>query len=98
MKLLYLITFLVLLIIGIGAYDSQRQVLITYPDDTTSSSLAEAKIRIEAAGGEILHEFEYIKGFVVKATTNALEAFKIATSEFGPQPTVEDNGPVEILG
>lgn len=41
------------------------------------------------------HEY---RGFVVKATANALKAFKIATSEFGPQPTVEDNGPVEILG
>ena len=49
MKLLHLITFLALLIVGISAYDSQRQVLITYPDDTTSSYLAEAKTRIEAA-------------------------------------------------
>lgn len=49
MKLLHLITFLALLIIGISAYDSQRQVLITYPHDTTSSYLAEARIRIEAA-------------------------------------------------
>ncbi|MCJ1267615.1 hypothetical protein MMC22_007501 [Lobaria immixta] len=98
MKFLYLITFLAFLFIEISAHDPQRQVLITYPHDTASTYMAEAKTHIEAAGGEILHEFEYIKGFIVKATANALEAFKSATSMSGPQPTVEDNGPVEMQG
>lgn len=49
MKLLLLVTVLALLIIGISANDPQRQVLITYPQDTSSTYLAEAKTRIEAA-------------------------------------------------
>lgn len=49
MKFLLLVTFLALLILGISANDVQRQVLITYPQDTTSSHMAEAKTRIEAA-------------------------------------------------
>lgn len=49
MKLFLLITILALLIIGISANDSQRQVLITYPQDTSSTYLAEARTRIEAA-------------------------------------------------
>lgn len=39
------------------------------------------------------------RGFIVKATADALEAFKTATTSLsGPHPTVEDNGPVEIQG
>lgn len=49
MKLLHLFTFLAFLLIEICAYAPQRQVLITYPDDTTPSYLADAKTRIEAA-------------------------------------------------
>lgn len=51
MNLLRLIAFLALLVISISAsaIDSDRQVLITYPQDTTSTYLAEAKTRLEAA-------------------------------------------------
>lgn len=49
MKFLYLITFLAFLFIEISAHDPQRQVLITYPHDTASTYMAEAKTHIEAA-------------------------------------------------
>jgi hypothetical protein len=61
MNLIILLSFLGLLVFGVTAQESQRQVLITYPNDAPQSDLNEYKNAIEAAGGVVLHEFELIK-------------------------------------
>lgn len=61
MNILSLLAFLGLFVLGVIGLESQRQVLITYPNDTPQSELNQYKAAIEAAGGVVLHEFELIK-------------------------------------
>ncbi|KAL9098684.1 MAG: hypothetical protein Q9163_005698 [Psora crenata] len=67
----------------------EKQVLITYPDDTPRSDLDNYKNAIQAAGGEILHEYVIIKGFVVKASNQVLET--IRTFEQKHIPMIEED-------
>lgn len=61
MQLLQHITRLGILAVGVSALAPQRQVLITYPNDTPQSDLDDYKSAITAAGGEVLHDFKLIK-------------------------------------
>lgn len=61
MKFLSGLAVLGLFIVGGNGLESQRQVLITYPNDAPQSDLNEYKDAIQAAGGVVLHEFELIK-------------------------------------
>ncbi|CAF9935166.1 MAG: hypothetical protein HETSPECPRED_009682 [Heterodermia speciosa] len=80
--------------LGVGALSPERQVLITYPNDTPDSTMIEAKNVIEAAGGRVLHEFELLKGFIVKASTQVLDSVHTLSNEF--QPYIEDDETVTI--
>ena len=61
MRLLELLAILGLISTGVHTLDPQRQVLITYPPEAPQSDLNEYKSAIEAAGGEVLHEFNLFK-------------------------------------
>ena len=51
MRLLTIFLVLLQLVLGIAAVAPQRQILITYPNDTPPSELAHAKSAIEEAVG-----------------------------------------------
>ncbi|KAL8822677.1 MAG: hypothetical protein Q9191_006590 [Dirinaria sp. TL-2023a] len=72
------------LALGVTAASPQKQVLITYPTDTPESALIQAKNSIESGGGQILHEFELLKGFIVKASEHAIESIHALSEEYKP--------------
>ncbi|KAI4126718.1 MAG: hypothetical protein LQ338_003621 [Usnochroma carphineum] len=73
---------------------AQRQVLVTYPADTPSSILQEAKEVIVAAGGKITEEYTLIKGFAATVSNEILNS--VHTLSQSHKPTVEDDGTVRI--
>ncbi|KAL8983503.1 MAG: hypothetical protein Q9177_004961 [Variospora cf. flavescens] len=81
--------------IGNAAFaPAQRQVLVTYPEDTPHSILQEAKEAVLAAGGKINGEFTLIKGFAATVSNEILDSVT-ALSE-SHRPTVEDDSMVTI--
>ncbi|MDI1487893.1 MAG: hypothetical protein OHK93_007166 [Ramalina farinacea] len=72
----------------------QKQVLVTYPNDTPQSELDEFRSAIESTGSEIVHEYNLIKGFVVKASTEALETIHTLSQQY--VPIIEDDATVTI--
>ncbi|KAK0508275.1 hypothetical protein JMJ35_009359 [Cladonia borealis] len=89
MNLNWLLAFLGALAIGVNGLAPQRQVLITYPNDTPQATLNEYRNAIVAAGGEILHEFNLIKGFIAKASTEAIDTIHSLSHDY--PPTIEDD-------
>ncbi|EMC96330.1 hypothetical protein BAUCODRAFT_147958 [Baudoinia panamericana UAMH 10762] len=51
----------------------QKQYIISYPQDTPVSVLEDAKDAIVKAGGVIEHEYNLIKGYVVRMSANTLD-------------------------
>ncbi|CAF9924183.1 hypothetical protein IMSHALPRED_006137 [Imshaugia aleurites] len=47
-----------------------------------------------AAGGQVLHEYELIKGFIVKASAQALDTIHTLSQTYAP--TVEEDKTVTI--
>ncbi|KAG7010176.1 hypothetical protein G7Y79_00001g004480 [Physcia stellaris] len=89
MKLTILSLLLAASALGVTSLSPERQVLITYPSDTPASTISEAKSTIESAGGRVLHEFQLLKGFIVKASTQVLESIHTMSEEF--KPAIEDD-------
>ncbi|KAK3631496.1 hypothetical protein LTR56_016860 [Elasticomyces elasticus] len=52
----------------------EKQVIISYPAGTAQSVLEQTKQEIIEAGGEILHTFSLIPGFVAKLSEKAKDA------------------------
>ncbi|KAL9124446.1 MAG: hypothetical protein Q9217_006220 [Psora testacea] len=82
---------------------AQKQVLITYPNDTPQSALESYRSAIQSAGGQILHEYvthfrdqrlNNDRGFVVKASTEALETIHMLEQKH--TPTIEEDKTVRI--
>lgn len=73
--------FFALLIVLVSAVSQQKRVIISYPDDTPSSVLAEAKSAIVEAGGVIEHEYNLIKAFAAKAPATVLETIRTLESQ-----------------
>lgn len=61
MKFLRLLAVLSFVVLGANGLEPQRQVLVTYPQDSPQSDLDDYKSAITAAGGEILPDFKLIK-------------------------------------
>ncbi|KAK1055731.1 hypothetical protein LTR74_015442 [Friedmanniomyces endolithicus] len=61
----------------------QKQVIISYPEDTPQYILDQAKAEIIKAGGMVEHEFSLIKGFVAKLSTKAIETVQALGSSNG---------------
>ncbi|KAH8704262.1 hypothetical protein BGW36DRAFT_370982 [Talaromyces proteolyticus] len=78
------------------AVQPQKSVVITFPDNTPDSVLNDAKRTITDAGGWITHEYNLIKGFAAKATTNALQT--ISTSSTAFLPVIEEDKVVSASG
>ncbi|KAL8946297.1 MAG: hypothetical protein Q9222_007287 [Ikaeria aurantiellina] len=73
---------------------TQRQVLVTYPDDTPVSILEEAKAAVIAAGGKITQEYSLIKSFAATVSAEVIEG--ISTLSQSHKPKVEDDSMVVI--
>ncbi|KXL49456.1 hypothetical protein M433DRAFT_71761 [Acidomyces richmondensis BFW] len=85
-----------LLIVLVSAVSQQKPVIISYPDDTPSSVLEEAKDVIRKAGGMIEHEYNFIKAFAAKAPLSVLET--IRTLESQDKAVIEEDQIVGISG
>ncbi|KAK3169831.1 hypothetical protein OEA41_009215 [Lepraria neglecta] len=89
MNLFRFLALLSVIVMGVSGLAPQRQVLITYPSDTPQSDLNDYKSAITAAGGEILHDFNLIKGFIAKASTEAIDTIHTLSQKYAP--TIEDD-------
>lgn len=76
------------------AGDSQKSVVVTYPQDTPNSVLTTAKNAIIDAGGIITHEFQLIKGFAAEASANALQGLSALSAEY--VPSIEEDKVVTV--
>ncbi|KFZ06445.1 hypothetical protein V501_07408 [Pseudogymnoascus sp. VKM F-4519 (FW-2642)] len=79
LTLLPILTFLAL---ASAAAQPQRQVIVSYPDNTPYSVLEAAMDEIRAAGGMITHEYKIFKGFAAKASVKALETVQAMGTEY----------------
>jgi hypothetical protein len=61
MKLTTLVVTALTAVSGALAVDIQKSVVITYPHDTPTSVLDQAKNAIKESGGMITHEYQLIK-------------------------------------
>ncbi|ELR01711.1 hypothetical protein VC83_00942 [Pseudogymnoascus destructans] len=77
-----LLPLLSLLALASAAAQPQRQVIISYPDNTPYSVVEAAMDEIRAAGGMITHEYKIFKGFAAKAPAKALETVQAMGSEY----------------
>ncbi|KAK3670895.1 hypothetical protein LTR78_009173 [Recurvomyces mirabilis] len=59
----------------------QNQIIVSYPKETPSSVIEEAKEAIRKAGGTIEHEYSLIKGFVAKTSAKVIETVQAMGSE-----------------
>ncbi|KAM0801105.1 hypothetical protein BDR22DRAFT_849074 [Usnea florida] len=94
MRFQLLFALLGVLALGVEGIAPQHQYLITYPKEAPQSDLDNYKHAIAAAGGQILHEFQLIKGFIVKASTEALDTINTLSQEHAP--TIEEDKTVTI--
>ncbi|KAI9845653.1 MAG: hypothetical protein M1837_004627 [Sclerophora amabilis] len=74
--------------------DQKKAVLVSYSNDTPDSVLSQAKDAIIKAGGVITHEYSLFKGFAATAPAKALEAIKVAGSQYNP--VVEEDQVVSV--
>lgn len=89
MRVQGLLALLGILALGVNGLAPQQQYLITYPKDAPQSDLDDYKHAITAAGGQVLHEYELIKGFIVKASTQALDTIHTLSQKHAP--TIEED-------
>ncbi|KAF1990693.1 hypothetical protein K402DRAFT_389623 [Aulographum hederae CBS 113979] len=82
MKLFIYTLLLALLAAFVMAAAPHKSVIISYPDGTPDSVIAEAIKAIKAAGGVITHEYKIIKGFAANAPAKALETVQIMGDKY----------------
>lgn len=61
MRLIAYLVAALTVVSGALAVDVQKQVIVSYPQDTPDSVVAQAKQAIVDAGGIITHEYQLIK-------------------------------------
>lgn len=61
MKLSIVATLAAVLAVASGAVQPQKQVIVSYPDNTPDSVIEAAMHEIKAAGGVITHEYKIFK-------------------------------------
>ncbi|CRG83217.1 hypothetical protein PISL3812_00568 [Talaromyces islandicus] len=92
----YFFVLILGLLQGVFAVESQKSVIISFPDNTPDSVILEAKKTITDAGGWITHEYNLFKGFAAKATSNALQTISTTSTNF--LPVIEEDQVVSING
>ncbi|KAF2722021.1 hypothetical protein K431DRAFT_222913 [Polychaeton citri CBS 116435] len=60
----------------------QKAVIVSFPNDTPSSVLDQAKDVIRTAGGIITHEYKLIKAFAAKAPADALDTIQTLDTKY----------------
>ncbi|KAL8994540.1 MAG: hypothetical protein Q9169_005523 [Polycauliona sp. 2 TL-2023] len=76
--------------VGLVALASaQRQVLVTYPNDTPASVIEEAKSAVLATGGKITEEFSLIKSFAATVSSEMIDTLHALSTSH--KPIVEDD-------
>ncbi|KAI4267108.1 MAG: hypothetical protein LQ337_008508 [Flavoplaca oasis] len=73
---------------------AQRQVLVTYPNDTPPSVVEQAKSAILATGGKITEEFSLIKSFAATVSSDIIDTLNALSTSH--KPIVEDDHTVTI--
>ncbi|KAL8696913.1 MAG: hypothetical protein Q9224_002557 [Gallowayella concinna] len=82
-------------LVGLVALASaQRQVLVTYPQDTPPSMVEKAKEAVLATGGIVTEEYSLIKSFAATVSSEFLETINTLSSSH--KPIVEDDKMVTI--
>ncbi|KAE8145578.1 hypothetical protein BDV25DRAFT_164362 [Aspergillus avenaceus] len=69
-------------------------IVVTYPKDTPSSVLEDAKNSVINAGGRITHEYQLIKGFSADAPESAVQQISAQSAQYSP--TIEKDMSVSI--
>ncbi|KAL8645684.1 MAG: hypothetical protein Q9226_007192 [Calogaya cf. arnoldii] len=81
--------------LGLVAFAAaQRQVMVTYPDDTPLSILDQAKKAVLEAGGKITEEYSLIKSFAATVSSEVIDTLSTLSSSH--KPIVEDDQTITI--
>ncbi|KAL8664903.1 MAG: hypothetical protein Q9168_007809 [Polycauliona sp. 1 TL-2023] len=76
--------------LGTVAFASaQRQVMVTYPNDTPPSVIEQAKSAVLATGGKITEEYTLIKSFAATISADVVDTLNALSSSH--KPVVEDD-------
>ncbi|KAI4228376.1 MAG: hypothetical protein L6R36_001659 [Xanthoria steineri] len=73
----------------VAAASAERQVVVTYPNDTPPSIIDQAKEAILATGGKITKEFSLIKSFAATVSSDVVDTLNALSSTH--KPIVEDD-------
>ncbi|KAL8409461.1 hypothetical protein RB594_007773 [Gaeumannomyces avenae] len=74
--------------------ENQKQVIVSYPNETPNSVIDQAKDAIRAGGGIITHDFELIKGFAATVAESVLNSVKSMNNEY--HATIEEDQVISI--
>ncbi|KAF2002511.1 hypothetical protein P154DRAFT_488535 [Amniculicola lignicola CBS 123094] len=89
MRFAILSTLLAVFVTYAMAVAPLKSVIISYPNDTPQSVVDQAMESIKAAGGEITHIYNIIKGFACMAPATILESVQTMNTEH--QVTIEED-------
>ncbi|KAL8894835.1 MAG: hypothetical protein Q9192_004013 [Flavoplaca navasiana] len=81
----------------VAVASAQRQVLVTYPNDTPPSVVEQAKSAIlatESKGGKITQEFALIKSFAATVSNDIIDTLNALSTSH--KPIVEEDQTVTI--
>ncbi|KAL8813221.1 MAG: hypothetical protein Q9223_007093 [Gallowayella weberi] len=78
----------------VASASAQRQVLVTYSQDTPLSIVEKAKEAVLATGGIITEDYSLIKSFAATVSSEVLETINALSSSH--KPIVEDDKVVTI--
>ncbi|KAL8749147.1 MAG: hypothetical protein Q9199_007865 [Rusavskia elegans] len=78
----------------VSVASAQRQVLVTYPNDTPPSIIDQAKKAILATGGKITEEYSLIKSFAATVSSDVVDTLNALSSLH--TPVVEDDQTITI--
>ncbi|KAL8807018.1 MAG: hypothetical protein Q9182_000999 [Xanthomendoza sp. 2 TL-2023] len=78
----------------VASASAQRQVLVTYSQDTPLSVVEKAKEAVLATGGIITEDYSLIKSFAATVSSEVLETINALSSSH--KPIVEDDTVVTI--
>ncbi|KAI4265476.1 MAG: hypothetical protein L6R38_009395 [Xanthoria sp. 2 TBL-2021] len=78
----------------VSVASAQRQVLVTYPNDTPPSIIDQAKKAILATGGKITEEYSLIKSFAATVSSDVVDTLNALSSSH--TPVVEDDQTITI--
>ncbi|KAK2755686.1 hypothetical protein FQN54_005835 [Arachnomyces sp. PD_36] len=71
-----------------------KNVIVSYPNSTPDSVVADAKKLVKDQGGHITHEYTIFKGFAAEVPDGALDTMRTQGGEH--VPTIEDDNVISI--